>query len=181
MNKKGLSLFAMLGILLLVAVVACIVFKDTVPVNLEELAQRPDSTIQAGILTAGIPNVKVLPIPQEVYDSIPDNPSHQEIFLGDIKKVHWVSLRGCPYAAAFREAVERTLKKYPSAYQNTMEWTSGTRWINCAPGYKTCPEMWLVNNCMELCIINPQKRQIVALQQRNGKQAAALLEKLKDW
>ena len=88
MNKKGLSLFAMLGILLLVAVVACIVFKDTVPVNLEELAQRPDSTIQAGLLTAGIPNVKVLPIPQEVYDSIPDNSSHKEIFLGDIKKVH---------------------------------------------------------------------------------------------
>ena len=93
MNKNGLGLVTVLGILLVVAVVACLLFKDTVPIDLEQLARQPDSTVEAGILTAGIANVQVLKIPQEIYDSMPANPSHREILTGDIKKVHWVSLR----------------------------------------------------------------------------------------
>ena len=181
MNKNGLGLVTVLVILLVVAVVACLLFKDTVPIDLEQLARQPDSTVEAGILTAGIANVQVLKIPQEIYDSMPANPSHREILTGDIKKVHWVSLRGCPYAKAFRETVERGLEAYRGSYQNTMEWTSGTKWISCAPGYKTCPELWLAEKCGELCIVQPQKRQMVSLKVKNGKQALALLKALENW
>ena len=63
MNKNGLGLVTVLGILLVVAVVACLLFKDTVPIDLEQLTRQPDSTVEAGILTAGIANVQVLKIP----------------------------------------------------------------------------------------------------------------------
>ena len=163
MNHKGASFMAYFLFLCVLTAGLFMLFPDKVPVENPALAK---GDLKGALLGGG----KVKNIPQEVYDSIENN---SEFTL---------SLRGCPYAKAFANAIDQAFleEEIATAYQKDIVPIGRSEYLNC--NGQQCPRMYLFNTCGQgLCIINPAKRQIVVEKSRSKERLMYLLAAYKDW
>ena len=168
MNHKGASFMAYFLFLCVLTAGLFMLFPDKVPVENPALAK---GDLKGALLGGG----KVKNIPQEVYDSIENNSEFSQYLQGPKKHVFTLSLRGCPYAKAFANAIDQAFleEEIATAYQKDIVPIGRSEYLNC--NGKQCPRMYLFNTCGQgLCIINPAKRQIVVEKSRSKERAARL-------
>jgi len=128
-------------------------------------------------------NIKLVAIPDEVYDSFKDSPEEAEFFQGNTKVIAAVMPTGCPYRNAFKQSFDQMLShvNHKKIYRQRIIETgmSTTIWCN---GPNVCSKMWLFNNCGDgLCIINPVTHEAIIDNSRDVRQIPFLLTALKDW
>jgi len=175
MNHKGASFMAYFLLLCVLTAGLFMLFPDKVPVENPALAK---GDLKGALLGGG----KVKNIPQEVYDSIENNSEFSQYLQGPKKHVFTLSLRGCPYAKAFANAIDQAFleEEIATAYQKDIVPIGRSEYLNC--NGKQCPRMYLFNTCGQgLCIINPAKRQIVVEKSRSKERLMYLLAAYKDW
>lgn len=103
MNHKGASFMAYFLFLCVLTAGLFMLFPDKVPVENPALAK---GDLKGALLGGG----KVKNIPQEVYDSIENNSEFSQYLQGPKKHVFTLSLRGCPYAKAFANAIDQAFR-----------------------------------------------------------------------
>ena len=111
-----------------------------------------------------------------------NNSEFSQYLQGPKKHVFTLSLRGCPYAKAFANAIDQAFleEEIATAYQKDIVPIGRSEYLNC--NGKQCPRMYLFNTCGQgLCIINPAKRQIVVEKSRSKERLMYLLAAYKDW
>ena len=137
-------------------------------------------------------NKKIIPlrevyseqIPQAVYDGIANNGTYKDFLLGDKKQVVLITWNGCPYARAFRQALDQAFKntdlnKYYK--QNVVE-VGQVFSASCNSDHLNCPQVWVMNHCGGgFCIINPQAKEAIIDKSQNAKQIIPLLQAYKTW
>lgn len=135
--------------------------------------------------TVPLGQVHAIQIPQEVYDSMADNPEWKGHLLGDKKRVLLITWDGCPYARAFKQALERafTTKYIDNFYTQDIVVTGQTVWGSCqGPQQEICPKIWIMNHCMGgICIINPKTHEAIVDESQNAQQILPLLAAYAKW
>lgn len=129
--------------------------------------------------TRALKEVRLLPIPDKVYDTIPNDIKGSRYLTGNKKYVVMVLPSSCPYASAYKRALNELFKEqgYSEYYRKRL---ITAHWTTCQT--EDCSILWLYNNCGEgVCIINPQRRQVVIDNSQDRKQLPVLLEKYKNW
>ena len=127
-------------------------------------------------------DVKIVSIPDEVYESIKQNSAAAKYLQGNEKYVLMMYTRGCPYARAFKNAFSKLFatNAYRPYYRKHIFELWGSTWISCNTA--TCPKLWIFENCGQgICIINPKLRKAVIDNSQDASQIELLLEKYKEW
>lgn len=132
-----------------------------------------------------LPSVKVLPIPDSVYKSLPADGQFERYLTGNHKYVFFFTYSGCPYARAFTTAFKHLFSKYDFAqyYRKRVITVGRTTSVSC-PGHRdmNCATAWVYQTCFgNLCIFNPQRREVVVDSSQNASQIEKLLEQYKEW
>lgn len=139
-----------------------------------------------------VSDVKIIKIPQEVYDSMeidPDIPqevynqvnidrSREKYLLWDKKRILLITWDGCPYARRFRRELDNVFEKnaYLTRYYDK-DIKETWQYIEFTCFDKNCASIRLFENCWEwICIINPIAKEILADSSQNAKQILPLLE-----
>lgn len=200
MNNKGTSFLQYLIFLLVLAVGAFIFLPNTVPFPLGSamdemgLTQEGKDILEQGkqafnsssaSLDDQFTITKEIQIPQDVYDSIPTNPSFQEYLLGNKKHVLFLNIQGVPVAQYFSNAIDQAFMSpdIQAAYQkNVIPFSPSDINFSCNPPHTICPKAWLERNCStKICIINPQTRSVIVADVFKDYLVKPLLEKYKNW
>lgn len=127
-------------------------------------------------------NIKLVRIPDDVYESFEKNPEEADVFQGKIKTIAAFMPTGCPYREAFNQKLDEmlSLANHKQRYHQRMIETGMT--ISASCNGTMCPKMWLLQNCADgLCIINPVTREAVIDTSRDVRQIPFLLTALKEW
>ncbi len=147
--------------------------------------EKQISFVQVQGQTIALENVKAVQIPQQVYDSMADNPQWKEYLLGDKKRVLLVTWDGCPYERAFKRAVQKifTFKNITNYYTSSIVNTGQSISVRCAGDLaQSCPMMWIMDHCVPgICIINPKTHEAIAAKSHNASQIAPLLSAYATW
>ncbi len=143
------------------------------------------STVQINGKTLPISRVKVVQIPPEIYESMKDNPEWKEHLLGEQKRVLLITWDGCPYARAFKQALQKafTIKNVSKFYTQDIVVTGQSVWANCqGPLKEHCPKVWIMEHCMGgICIINPKTHEAIVDESQNAQQILPLLAAYATW
>ena len=191
-GKKTNYLSYIIAVILILGIYFFI-HKTTTPERAPEVSKTLDY-IQVDWQVTEVSKVKVLKIPQEVFDNMEIDPEiPQEIYdkvkidrtrdkylLWDQKIVLLITWNGCPYARKFRREIDNIFSKnasingyYLKEIRETWQ-TVNLGW--CIGGYN-CAAIRLFENCGEwICIINPITREVVADSSQNAKQILPLLK-----
>ncbi len=137
-----------------------------------------------------VSDVKIMKIPQEVYDSMEIDPnipwevynrvdrSWENYLLWDKKRILLITWDGCPYARKFRKELDNIFEEnaYLSRYYDKdIRETWQTVELSCLG--KICSSIRLFENCWEwICIINPVAKEIIVDNSQNFKQILPLLQ-----
>ncbi len=129
-------------------------------------------------------HVYVEQIPQAVYDGIANNATYKEFLLGDKKQVVLITWNGCPYARAFRQALDQAFKgtNLKDFYkQNVVEVPQSSSY-SCHSDNLNCPQAWVMSHCASgFCIINPLTREAILDRSQNAQQIFPLLASYITW
>ena len=136
--------------------------------------------------TVPLHQVKIEQIPQAVYDSMKDNPHWSNHLTGNKKRVLLITWNGCPYARAYRQALDKVFKKgspLQKQYVKDIEVTGQSVGGSCkGPLAASCPLMWIMDHCMGgICIINPQTHEAIVDESQNAQQILPLLTAYAAW
>lgn len=181
-----LAVIAILGIYFFI-------HKTTTPERAPEVSKTLEY-IQVDWEITKVSNVKILKIPQEVYDNMEMDPnipqeayndidkSREKYLLWDQKRILLITWTGCPYARKFRRELDNIFSKnrdVASYYLKEIKETWQTVKLYCLNGYD-CAWIWLFENCGEwICIINPITREVIADSSQDAKQILPLLKAYK--
>ena len=145
--------------------------------------EKKISSVMLDWVTYSLSDVKVLSIPDEVYDSIWDDSSWSEYLLWSKNHMLFIFWDGCPYARAYNYMIEKTFSNDTSldlVYSKDIAKVSNSRVIECHNEY--CPELRLNRVCgTSFCIINPVVNEIVVDWSQNPEQIPILLNFYADW
>ena len=188
-NKKSNYLIYVLAILLIVCIYLFI--RGDKSNKIREVSKSLDY-IQTNWETVKVSNVKIIKIPQEVYDSMEINPdipqevynqvhidrSREKYLLWNKKRILLITWDGCPYARKFRRELDDVFSKntyLTRHYDKDIKETWQTISLECLD--TNCASIRLFQNCWEwICIINPIAKEIIADSSQNAKQILPLLE-----
>lgn len=131
-------------------------------------------------------NKKIIPlqevyaeqIPQAVYDGIGNNATYKEFLLADRKQVVLITWNGCPYARAFRQALDQAFKStnLKDFYKENVVEVPQSSSYSCNSDNLNCPQAWVMNHCAGgFCIINPQTKEAIVDKSQNARQILPLL------
>ncbi len=141
-------------------------------------------------------DVKIMKIPQEVYDSMEIDPSipqeaynqmdrsREQYLLWDKKRILLITWDGCPYARRFRKELDNVFDKnayltryYDKYIKETWQYVT----LSCLNGYD-CASIWLFENCWEwICIINPMAKEVIVDTSQKTAQILPLLKSYDTW
>ena len=192
-NKKHNYLIYILAIVLIVCTYLFIHGNNKI-----HETSKPLDYIQLDWEIVELSDVKIIKIPQKIYDSIEENSnvsqemynqlsrygdviSLDEYLSGDKKRVLLVTRDGCPYARKFHNAINKAFTEYDvsSQYSKDIKTTWKSFSFPCFYG-EVCASDWLFNICWEwFCIINPITKEIIADTSQNTKQVLPLLRAYK--
>ena len=140
-----------------------------------------------------VKEVKVIPIPPEIYKSMKDNPSEWSYYLTGHKKLVLLKLRGDVICSATAQGkslleLEQDFKKYPKLnkayfkYFETLPEYEQAEGPKCkGPFAHFCPKNWFKDNCPMVCIINPNTREMIVDNSKDANQILPLLRAYADW
>ena len=132
-----------------------------------------------------VDQVKVVQIPQEIYDSIPDNAHWAGHLQGNKKRVFLSTWDGCPYRRAFHHELDKAFGKsgvFKKFYVKDVEETGQSIVVRCSSPKNICPMKWLLDHCMgNICIINPQTHEAIVDDSHDAKQILPLLMAYANW
>ncbi len=172
---------------LLIAGLACIALGYQVYTHMDWNALKSRRIFWVSVNGKNVPlhQVKVVQIPQTVYDSMAENPKWKEHLLGNKKRVLLLTWDGCPYARAFKQSLEQIFKQtaISRAYEKDIVVTGQSVEGFCKGDLaKHCPLMWILDHCMNgICIINPQTREAIEDHSKDARQVWALLTAYSSW
>ena len=198
MNNKGTSFFQYFVFLIVLAIAAFIIFPDTVPFPLggnipgmdmnkmaAQMAEQLKTQSKTLAPSALGQTEKEISIPQEVYDSIPQNPAYQEYLFGNQKHILILTSSQATYLQKIANAIDTALAApdMQAVYtKNIVDFPINEQTMSCNGDYFNCPSVWLARYCMgQVCIINPSTRRVVSALVINEEEVAPLLEKYKNW
>ena len=129
--------------------------------------------------------VAVLPIPSHVYESLEKDKKFERYLTGNHKYILFFTYPGCPYARAYTAAFKRLFAEegFDEYYRKRVITVGRTTSVSC-PGHRdlNCATAWVYQVCFgNLCIFNPQRRQVVVDSSQNARQLETLLDKYKEW
>ena len=129
--------------------------------------------------------VQVLPIPPNVYESLDRDTKFKRYLTGNHKYVLFFTYPGCPYARAYTNAFKKLFAAdgFEEYYRKRIITVGRTTSVSC-PGHRdmNCATAWVFQTCFgKLCILNPQRKQVVVDASQNAHQLEVLLEKYKEW
>ena len=132
-----------------------------------------------------LPQVEVLSIPQYVYDTLDRDDQFKRYLTGNHKYVFFFTYPGCRYSRAYTNAFQYLFeeKNFEEFYRKRIISVGRTTSVSC-PGHRdmNCATAWMYQACFgKLCIINPQRKQVVVDASQNAQQLEPLLEKYKEW
>jgi len=123
-------------------------------------------------------DLKVVKIPQKVYDSVWKNPKWSEYLFWEKKRILFIYWDWCPYARAYDSEIERAFFSDKSLWDNYLKEivkVPQLRTLECTTQY--CPEIWIEHFCGgNLCIINPVSKEIIVDNSHDEKQISSLLK-----
>lgn len=157
--------------------------------DLENMLQK-DSPVpvhmggQAGKLPRNLAEVvKVEPIPEFVYQTLEKDDKYKRYLTGNHKYILFFTYPGCPYANAFTYSFKQLFqeKGYKEYYRKRIVKVGRTTYVSC-PGMETCASLWVMQTCFgKLCILNPQRKQVVVFSSQQAAQLEPLLETYREW
>ena len=135
--------------------------------------------------TRALAQVEVLPIPARVYESLKTDKQFERYLTGNQKYVFMFTYPGCRYARAFTAAFKKLFEQdgFGEYYRKRVITVGRTTSVSC-PGHRdmNCATAWVYQTCFgNLCIFNPQMREVVVDHSQNAGQIEVLLTKYKDW
>ena len=134
--------------------------------------------LEIGEQTWPVSGVKVVQIPQNVYDSMERAPQWKEHLLGDKKRVLLMTWDGCPYARAFKNSLQEVFKDAQIQKAYTLEQATAAQ----LQAVLQTPCRWIMDHCMAgICIINPRTHEAVVDSSQNAGQIVPLLEGYSSW
>jgi len=122
-------------------------------------------------------------IPDNVYSSTSPKDGLYKIINASTKIIYW-SGPDCYQGKGFKRELEDAFRQnnLSSYYQHYPDLHSTGVWVRCSDGSVDCAQNYLYGNCSEdVCIINPQRREIIKV---NGHNTSAVISKAieaKDW
>lgn len=128
--------------------------------------------------------VHIEPIPQAVYDGIANNGMYKEFLLGNKKQVILFTWDGCPYARAFRQALDKafTFKVLEKFYKLNVVHVGKVMRASCNSNNLDCPHAWLIQHCGNgICIINPMTKEAIVDESKNAAQILPILMAYSQW
>lgn len=129
--------------------------------------------------TTQLKEVSVLNIPDEVYQSL-NGDSHFKRYLTGNHKYILLWTFSAPYYRPYTEAFERTFPLFSAYYRKRVEAEMGPAGVMVGCGQRA--SQWLLKNCFEhVCILNPQRKQVVVDKSKDARQLPILLEAYKEW
>ena len=187
-NKRNKFLIYILPI----AIILCLyLFLHSDNKKVHEVSKAIEQ-VQVDWETVEVSNVKVINIPQEVYDSMEIDPnipqeiynqvnidrSREQYLIWDKKHILLITWDGCPYARKFHKELDNIFDKTPHFiryYTKDIKETWQYIEFSCINEY--CASIRLFENCWEwICIINPMAKEIIVDNSQNYKQIFPLLE-----
>lgn len=198
MNNKGTSFFQYFVFLIVLAIAAFFFLPDTVPfplggnipgVDMNKMTAQMAEQLKTQSKTQPADSFgqteKEIAIPQEVYDSIPQNPAYQEYLLGNKKHIVILVTSQAAYLQKMANAIDTALAApdMQAVYtKNMVDFPINEQTMSCNGNYLNCPGVWLARYCMgQMCIINPSTRRMVSALVISEGDVAPLLEKYKNW
>ena len=138
--------------------------------------------IQTGLK---LDNVKTVDIPPHIYESLDRDSKFKRYLTGNHKYILLFTYNGCPYARAYHHAFKQSFEEqgFAEYYRKRIILTGRVVMASCPTGfYKTCPSMWVFEQCFgKICVINPQRKQVIVDASNQADQLPKLLETYKEW
>lgn len=149
--------------------------KDSpVPVHMGGKVQR----------TAKLSKVTVANIPNEIYESLPRDSKYKRYLTGNHKYILLFTYDGCPYARAYHHAFKHAFANlgFSEYYRKRIINVGRMVTVRCPTGLMDCASLWVTRQCLgKICILNPQRKQVVIDSSQNAEQLPILLDKYKEW
>ena len=134
--------------------------------------------------TTPLSKVAVVNIPNEIYDTLPQDSKYERYLTGNHKYILLFTYDGCPYARAYHHAFKHAFEKLEFAeyYRKRIINVGRVVSVGCPVGLMDCASLWVTRQCLgKICIFNPQRKQVVVDNSQNAEQLPKLLEKYKEW
>lgn len=196
MNTKGITYPALLAVTVAAAVAAGLVLNHFYPLSFDGViplaagdrrmsssvseSTAPRKTQRAADSDSPVP-AGAKRIPAQVYSQNKPTDTWADVFYGDEKLALLITAPGCPYRAKYQRDFEWTLSRpeFSAAYRQKIIVTPQSFAVSARSPYNA--QNYLLKNCMgRLCIIEPRKRWIAAVNSQNFSEAASLLSRFKD-
>ncbi len=125
--------------------------------------------------------VQTVSLPSEVYTTMQGDREKIRYFLGNQKYVVVLVMGNKPEGFKFKNELKRLFTQGYDEYYRKWYHNFGNSWqYSCHQ--KGCAVGWLYENCMQkVCIIHPQKKQVIIDSSADVNQLEKLLDKYKDW
>ncbi len=134
--------------------------------------------------TTRLSNVVVANIPKDVYDSLEKDSKFKRYLTGNHKYILLFTYNGCPYARAYHSAFKHAFTDlgFSAYYRKRIINVGRSYWVSCPTGLMNCATLWVTQQCFgKICILNPQRKQVVIDASQDANQLPKLLEKYKEW
>lgn len=175
-----------IGVFVLCAVL--ILFYVGKRIDFENMLQKdsPVPVHMGGKIKPGTPlsRVAVVNIPNQVYDSLNQDSKYKRYLTGNHKYILLFTYDGCPYARAYHHAFKHAFTDlgFSEYYRKRIINVGRMFSVGCPAGFMECASLWVTKQCLgKICILNPQRKQVVVDASQNAEQLPKLLEKYKEW
>jgi hypothetical protein len=130
-------------------------------------------------------DVEVISVPPYVYESLKEDTRYRRYLTGNHKYILLFTYPGCGYSRAYTHALKQLFQErgFDRYYRKRIITVGQRTSASCPdPTSAECATMWIFENCFgELCILNPQRKEVVVDHSQKAGQLAELLEKYREW
>lgn len=141
------------------------------------------SVIEINWVNFDVSDVKVLWIPENVFDEIINEPEWSEYLLWEKKNVLFIYWDWCPYARDYDNQISKSFSETPllkSYYSKIIIKVPQSYTLYCRNEY--CPRIRLESVCWaNFCIINPMAKEIIVDGSHKPSQISLLLNAYMSW
>ncbi len=124
-------------------------------------------------------------IPDYVYQSLDKDKQFKRYLVGNHKYIFLFTYPGCPYSRHYSQSFKHAFNTlgFGEYYRKRIQITSAKRRISCPAGFtQGCATVWFFQKCFgNLCLFNPQRKQVIIDYSHNAQQLPDLLETYKEW
>lgn len=123
-------------------------------------------------------------IPDYVYATLDEDSKFKRYVTGNHKYIFLFTYPGCPYSRHYSQSFKHAFDTlgFGEYYRKRIQITAHKRMVSCPDGYSGCATLWFFQKCFgNLCLFNPQRKQVIIDSSHNANQLPDLLEAYKEW